>query len=79
MSCRVLKRDVEKFVLNDLVQQCKQRGIHTIIGERLPTPKNIIVKNHYQNLGFKEDNGLWRLSVSDYIPLNCHITPSNLG
>ena len=73
MSCRVLKRDVEKFVLNQIVERCKDKGISKIIGERIPTPKNIIVKDHYSNLGFKEENGLWSLNLTTYQPLKCHI------
>ena len=74
MSCRVLKRDVEKFVLNELVTQSKKLGLDQIVGERLPTPKNIIVKDHYKDLGFSEKEDLWYLDLSNYVPLECFIT-----
>ena len=68
MSCRVLKRDVEKFVLNVIVAQCKETGISQLIGEWIETKKNIIVKDHYENLGFKEEKNLWVLDVATYKP-----------
>ena len=73
MSCRVLKRDVEKYVTNELIEKCKELGLDSIIGERLPTPKNIIVKDHYKNLGFEEKDGLWYLNLQNYTPLKCFI------
>lgn len=66
MSCRVLKRDVEKFVTNELVTIAKDLGLKRIVGEYLPTPKNVIVKDHYKKLGFLEQQGLWCLSVADF-------------
>ena len=67
MSCRVLKRNVENFTLNQLVLLAAKLGCTTIIGQYLPTAKNGIVATHYKDLGFTENNdGLWQLSVADY-------------
>ena len=66
MSCRVLKRDVESFVLNELVRIAKEEGVSYLIGERLPTKKNIIVKDHYKNLGFEERANKWYLAIDTY-------------
>lgn len=66
MSCRVLKRDVEKFVLNQLVEVAREMGYDQIIGEYLPTPKNALVKNHYADLGFQQVNNEWILSIDNY-------------
>lgn len=66
MSCRVLKRGMEYFCLNELVEIARERGARTIIGEYLPTPKNGLVKDHYAHLGFTEKGGTWHLSVADY-------------
>ena len=73
MSCRVLKRDVEKFVLNELVLIAKKEGIKTLIGERIPTKKNILVVDHYKDLGFVEKDGLWYLDVESYKELEHYI------
>ena len=53
MSCRVLKRGMEYFTLNTLVDYAKKEGYKTIIGEYIPTPKNSMVEKHYTNLGFQ--------------------------
>lgn len=66
MSCRVLKRTMENFVLNSIVSLAKQGGYRKLIGEFLPTAKNKMVKDHYKELGFKEAGGLWELDLDDY-------------
>jgi len=67
MSCRVLKRGVERFVLNHLVELARQNDCSMIVGEYLPTPKNGIVKNHYADLSFEEKGGKWHLNVENYV------------
>ena len=68
MSCRVLKRGMENFVLNILVQFAKEMECVMLIGEYLPTLKNDIVKDHFLNLGFVSLNGLWQLNISGFQP-----------
>lgn len=52
MSCRVLKRDLEKAVMDVLYNVCRDRGIKTIRGYYYPTAKNAMVLDHYELLGF---------------------------
>jgi FkbH-like protein len=52
MSCRVLKRQVEEEVLNEIVRLARLRGCTRIRGVYLPTAKNGMVRNHYSGLGF---------------------------
>jgi FkbH-like protein len=66
MSCRVLKRGMENFTLNHIVAIASELGYHTIVGEYIPTKKNGIVKNHYESLGFTEQDGLWVLDVKSF-------------
>jgi FkbH-like protein len=56
MSCRVLKRSMENFILNTVVQFALENGFKTIVGEYIPTSKNQMVKDLYIKMGFK--NGL---------------------
>lgn len=56
MSCRVLKRDMECAMMDELVEVCKEQNITTIIGYYYPTTKNKMVKNFYQDFGFKKIN-----------------------
>jgi len=57
MSCRVLKRGVEHFVLNHLCQAALQRGLKGLRGVYLPTSKNALVRDHYAGLGFTQMEG----------------------
>lgn len=74
MSCRVLKRSMENFVLNTIVDFCNQNGFETLKGEYIPTAKNEMVANHFANLGFEEANDFWSLNVADYIPKKTYIS-----
>lgn len=44
MSCRVLKRGMENFTLNTLVDYARSNGFKRIIGEYLPSAKNQMVE-----------------------------------
>jgi len=77
MSCRVLKRGMENFVLNSLVQQAIAQGAIELVGEYLPTAKNGMVKNFYHSLGFKEmADGKWQLNLDNFTPLKTFINGS---
>jgi len=52
MSCRVLGRQVEPTTLNLIAAQAGLLGASRLVGEYIPTKKNGMVKNHYENLGF---------------------------
>jgi FkbH-like protein len=73
MSCRVLKRTMENFVLNTLVDFAVENNFETIKGEYLPTAKNEMVKDHYKNLGFAENGNYWELDVASYENKNTYI------
>ncbi|MES2111794.1 MAG: HAD-IIIC family phosphatase [Bacteroidota bacterium] len=66
MSCRVLKRGMEYFVLNTLANFAVKSGFSYLKGEYLPTAKNGIVENHYKDLGFTAEGNYWLLSTVDY-------------
>jgi FkbH-like protein len=52
MSCRVLKRQVEEEVLNELARLAKERDCARLEGVYLPTPKNDMVRDFYPRMGF---------------------------
>jgi FkbH-like protein len=66
MSCRVLKRNVEKFVLNEIVRIAAEKKLLLVTGEYIPTEKNAIVKDLYSQLGFNFKNTLWQLNTGEY-------------
>ncbi len=79
MSCRVLKRDMEFAMMDELVARLNSRGVKTLRGHYLPTAKNKMVKNFYGDMGFtlleeKEDGSSdWELKLADYTNQNKHI------
>ena len=77
MSCRVLKRGMENFTLNTMVEKAKAAGYKRIIGEFLLTPKNKMVENHYTGLGFTPVEGAataqYVLNVVGYQNRECYI------
>lgn len=76
MSCRVLKRDMEFAMLDELVKQCHAHGITKIIGYYYKTPKNNMVSELFGTFGFKNEsknsNGdsVWSLDISSYTNKN---------
>jgi FkbH-like protein len=52
MSCRVLKRQVEEEVLNELARLAEARGCRKLAGLYLPTAKNEMVRDFYARMGF---------------------------
>ena len=73
MSCRVLKRGMEEFTLNTISNFAKQAGYAWLKGEYIPTSKNEMVKNHYLDLGFKQEGKFWLLDVMNYENKTCFI------
>lgn len=52
MSCRVLKRGMEEFIVNRIMKTAADHGCRKVIGEYIPTPKNAMVKDLYEKMGF---------------------------
>jgi len=86
MSCRVLKRDLELAMLDELVTRAHAAGIETIVGYYYRTPRNSMVADHYRRLGFEcesqdPDGGqsMWRLQfTTDYQPKRRYIQVKDL-
>jgi FkbH-like protein len=82
MSCRVLKRDMEVAMLDEVAQRARARGLTSIVGYYLPTKKNGMVEDLYAKLGFQpvsseeklpEGATVWRLDLEAYTNRNQHI------
>lgn len=64
MSCRVIGRGLERFAMDELVRTAKDKGVSRIVGEYLSTPRNALVKDLYNQLGFaKMEDGTWLLQI----------------
>lgn len=74
MSCRVLKRGMENFTLNTLVDYARENGFKRIVGEYILTQKNGMVREHYPNLGFEPmGENRFMLDIEAYKDKECYI------
>lgn len=78
MSCRVLKRDMEFAMMNELVKQCRGKGVSEIVGYYYKSAKNSMVLDLYEKFGFEliETNGedtVWKLEILNYKNKNTFI------
>ena len=68
MSCRVLKRGMEEYVVNSFVRAAADNNIETIYSEYIETPKNKMVKDIYKVMGFTETStNNYALKIKDYV------------
>lgn len=58
MSCRVFKRTLEKSILYEFLKKAKEMNIKIVKGIYIPTSKNSIVSNLYEEMGFVFKNKL---------------------
>ena len=71
MSCRVLKRNMEFAMMDELVHQAKKLNIKKIFGYYYPTAKNAMVKDLYGQQGFEkisedaEGNAVWEYDIPE--------------
>ena len=73
MSCRVLKRQVEDTVLNELAQRAKASGCLRVRGIYIRTAKNDMVRDFYPRMGFQTvsvtpDRGEFKLELDTFRP-----------
>lgn len=82
MSCRVLTRGVEQYLMNTVFEHASRLGLARVTGEFIPTPKNAMVREFFAQFGFaktKEDTDghtYWALDVAAWQPHNTFLTPS---
>ena len=76
MSCRVLKRGMEEFILNAVMKEAADRGYRTVLGEYIRTPKNRMVQDIYERLGFTRiDETHFSADVKTWKMNKTHIKP----
>ena len=70
MSCRVLKRDMEFAMMDEIVAAAIAKGAKKIRGFYYPTAKNAMVREFYKTQGFdkisenEKGDAVWELDVS---------------
>ncbi len=75
MSCRAMGRTLEHFVMNHIAALARKSGYSRVLGEYLPTPKNIPVQTLLPDFGFKPDefSKLWILPLTSFTELTTQI------
>jgi FkbH-like protein len=80
MSCRVLSRTMEEFIVNTLVGLAREAGAARLVGRYIPTRKNKMVEDLYPRLGFSLLSGIgdtteWGLDITSDLPDRpCYVT-----
>lgn len=74
MSCRIIGRNIEKVIMNNLIQWMIDHQIKEIKSEYIPTKKNMQVSNFYSDLGFdiqseNESSVVYKLNTNDHKPM----------
>ena len=57
LSCRVMGREVEKGILNFILDAAKKNGVKKIKAQFIPTQKNKPAESFLPNCGFKKEDG----------------------
>lgn len=74
MSCRVLKRGMEEFIVSKMISVAKELGYQKVIGEYIKTPKNAMVEKIYEKMGFTPlSDGRYEVNVADFQPGKTYI------
>ncbi len=69
MSCRVLGRGVEHYLMNHVFAIALDLGLSFVSGEYVPTTKNGMVKDFWAQFGFEPKNSTtWRKPVAAHTP-----------
>ena len=65
LSCRVLGRNIEKVILNFISKKLIKINGQAILGEFIPSKKNMLVKDLYKSLNFiKKSNKTWLWEIN---------------
>lgn len=68
MSCRVLKRSMESYVLNVIMKFAKDNNYRIVVGEYIKTSKNSMVESLYKDFGFVSiGDNYYEIKVDEYL------------
>lgn len=78
MSCRVMGKNIEDAILEDVEQDLSQSGYEKLRGSYLPTAKNKPVANLYERLGYRKIGDLTADGTSAVYELIFSETPKRV-
>jgi predicted enzyme involved in methoxymalonyl-ACP biosynthesis len=59
--------------VNQIAGKARQQGIRLLVGEYLPTAKNKMVQDLYDQMGFAPQGGKWELDMRQFKELKTFI------
>ena len=75
MSCRVLERTMEQFIINKIYHSLVQKNFKLLKAEYIETKKNILVKDLFNKLGFsREADNNYIIDLDDFKKQHTYIT-----
>jgi len=82
MSCRVFGRQLEVEAMHIAIEAARRRGARSLVADYIPTPKNGVVRELYQTLGFTRSREAasadgatrWLLRLADHVTVPTHIS-----
>jgi FkbH-like protein len=83
MSCRVLSRGVEQFLMNTVFEHARRLGLARVTGEFIPTSKNAMVREFFAQFNFarlgEDSDGRtrWGLEAAAYRSFHTWIAASD--
>ena len=69
LSCRIIGRTLETVFLSHILNLAKRNNIYSIVGEYIPSTKNMLVQNIYRDHGFTKEEEKWILITNTTIKL----------
>ena len=65
LSCRIIGREIEKGILNYIINEAKKNGIKIIKSQYVRTEKNTPIQDFLPNCGFKQINNFWEYDLNN--------------
>ena len=65
LSCRIIGREIEKGILNYIINEAKKNGIKIIKSQYIRTEKNTPIQDFLPNCGFKQINNFWEYDLNN--------------
>ena len=65
LSCRIIGREVEKGILNHIINEAKKNNVSRIRAEYIPTKKNTPIENFLPDCGFVKEGNNWIYDVNN--------------
>jgi FkbH-like protein len=69
LSCRVFGREIERVMVQTVVEHAHAGGAATVVAEYLPTPRNAPTLEFWRRSGFSEESGAFRWPAASPYPV----------